>query len=212
MGAFPKIGISIERDILRKVLASEQTLGNQATTNGQYVLYHTRKLRYFVQFMDCPPKIVEEDGRPRITSELKEVLFDKCEDRDVALAAYCSSVFFWYFLTFSDCRNLNKREVYAFPLKLSDVSKSEKANLSTLANTLMKNLQDNSHMHVMEYKKYGILKVQVFAPRLSKPVIDEIDKVLAEHYGFTDEELDFIINYDIKYRMGNTDDETGDDE
>jgi hypothetical protein len=22
------------------------------------------------------------------------------------------------------------------------------------------------------------------------------------HYGFTDEELDFIINYDIKYRMG----------
>ncbi len=27
-------------------------------------------------------------------------------------------------------------------------------------------------------------------------------KVLAEHYGFTEEELDFIINYDIKYRMG----------
>jgi len=26
--------------------------------------------------------------------------------------------------------------------------------------------------------------------------------VLAGHYGFTDEELDFIINYDIKYRMG----------
>ena len=26
--------------------------------------------------------------------------------------------------------------------------------------------------------------------------------VLAEHYGFTEEELYFIINYDIKYRMG----------
>ncbi len=25
---------------------------------------------------------------------------------------------------------------------------------------------------------------------------------MARHYGFTDEELDFIINYDIKYRMG----------
>ena len=32
--------------------------------------------------------------------------------------------------------------------------------------------------------------------------MDEIDRVLAKHYGFTDEELDFIINYDIKYRMG----------
>ena len=38
--------------------------------------------------------------------------------------------------------------------------------------------------------------------RDSKPIIDEIDRVLAHHYGFTDEELDFIINYDIKYRMG----------
>ena len=32
--------------------------------------------------------------------------------------------------------------------------------------------------------------------------IDKIDTLLAQHYGFTEEELDFIINYDIKYRMG----------
>ena len=45
---------------------------------------------------------------------------------------------------------------------------------------------------------------------MPKPIIDEIDRVLAAHYGFTDEELDLIpstklragINYDIKYRMG----------
>ena len=35
-----------------------------------------------------------------------------------------------------------------------------------------------------------------------KPIIDEIDRLLTSHYGFTHEELDFIINYDIKYRMG----------
>ena len=32
---------------------------------------------------------------------------------------------------------------------------------------------------------------------------------LPEHYDFTEEELDFIINYDIKYRMG---DELNDNE
>ena len=37
---------------------------------------------------------------------------------------------------------------------------------------------------------------------LSKSIIDEIDELLAKHYGFTEEELDFIINYYIKYRMG----------
>ena len=35
-----------------------------------------------------------------------------------------------------------------------------------------------------------------------KPILDEIDTVLAEHYGFTAEELDFILNYDLKYRLG----------
>ena len=48
----------------------------------------------------------------------------------------------------------------------------------------------------------GNIKYQEFYPRLSKPIIDEIDELLAKHYGFTEEELDFIINYDIKYRMG----------
>ena len=37
---------------------------------------------------------------------------------------------------------------------------------------------------------------------MSKPIIDEIDLVLAQHYGFTDEKSVFTINYDIKYRMG----------
>ncbi len=32
--------------------------------------------------------------------------------------------------------------------------------------------------------------------------IRTIDDIVARHYSFTDEELDFIINYDIKYRMG----------
>lgn len=47
-------------------------------------------------------------------------------------------------------------------------------------------------------------------PQSAKPSLDEIDRVLAVHYGFAPEELDFIpsahlragINYEIKYRMG----------
>ena len=46
------------------------------------------------------------------------------------------------------------------------------------------------------------IEIESFRLNKSKPIIDEIDKVLAKHYGFTEEELDFIINYDIKYRMG----------
>ncbi len=49
---------------------------------------------------------------------------------------------------------------------------------------------------------HDTLTVQCIVPKFSKPIIDDIDSVLSRHYGFTEEELDFIINYDIKYRMG----------
>jgi hypothetical protein len=61
----------------------------------------------------------------------------------------------------------------------------------------------------------------IFFQSFSKSIIDKIvgaasplkNRVLAQHQtfygGFTDEELDFIINYDIKYRMGR--DSGGDD-
>ena len=56
--------------------------------------------------------------------------------------------------------------------------------------------------------KFKLISCEIFCREMcyaiskSKHIIDKIDRVLAEHYGFTDEELDFIINYDIKYRMG----------
>ena len=30
----------------------------------------------------------------------------------------------------------------------------------------------------------------------------DVDRVLARHYGYTDEELDYVINYDVNFRMG----------
>ena len=72
-----------------------------------------------------------------------------------------------------------------------------------LGKEIVKNLQDNSFYTTANYKEYGKLSMQTFQPRLSKIVADKIDTLLAKHYGFTEEELDFIINYDIKYRMGN---------
>ena len=44
---------------------------------------------------------------------------------------------------------------------------------------------------------------------MNKTIIVKIDTVLTTHYDFTEEELDFIINYDIKYRLGRN---TGEEE
>lgn len=73
--------------------------------------------------------------------------------------------------------------------------------MSALGKRLMADLSANSIERRMRFA-HDTLTVQCIIPKFSKPLIDEVDQALAEHYGFTDEELDFIINYDIKYRMG----------
>ena len=88
-----------------------------------------------------------------------------------------------------------------------DIETSKK--LINLEKDLMEDYQLNKNRKSSYYKTTGQVVYDEYFPKLSKPIIDEIDKVLAQHYGFTEEELDFIINYDIKYRMG---DELNNDE
>jgi hypothetical protein len=57
-------------------------------------------------------------------------------------------------------------------------------------------------MRIRQQRLTGEVKIQTFQPARSKPILDEIDRVLASHYEFTDEEADFVISYDAKYRFG----------
>ena len=66
-----------------------------------------------------------------------------------------------------------------------------------LLKALMENYKVNS-----EIKKRGESKFQEFNWIKSKPIVDQIDEVISRHFGLSIEETDFIINYDIKYRMG----------
>ena len=82
------------------------------------------------------------------------------------------------------------------------MSEETKNKLRTLGSYLNEDLKRNSKQIIRHYENIGNVECPNISMRDSKSIIDEIDKVLAVHYGFTDEELDFIINYDIKYRMG----------
>jgi hypothetical protein len=84
--------------------------------------------------------------------------------------------------------------------------------LQDLGEELIHSLEENSTFETVRSRTRGDVTSRRYVASKSKPIIDEIDRVLAQHYGFTDEELDFIINYDIKYRMGRDAGEEGDEE
>ncbi|HBE23919.1 MAG TPA: SAM-dependent methyltransferase, partial [Verrucomicrobiales bacterium] len=110
-----------------------------------------------------------------------------------------SSFYYWLWLVVSDCYHVTKGDIAVIPI--SKTAKEDKC-LKLLSEQLLKSLWKNAEKRVRN-RNDGTSQVEInFKVGLSKPIIDEIDTILASHYGFTEEELDFIINYDIKYRMG----------
>lgn len=121
-----------------------------------------------------------------------------------SVAVLNSSLFYWWFITLSNCRDLTAREIENFPIGLDQMAEDINQKLSNLSGQLMKDLKKFSQRKECYYQATGKVVYDEFYPKHSKPIIDEIDRILAEHYGFTDEELDFIpsallrtgINYD----------------
>ena len=115
-----------------------------------------------------------------------------------------STLFFVHYISWASCQVINSRDLL-FPFDLNTASEETKNNLYELGVKLQSDYQLNSKTVERSYNKKGrkftMLK-QHFYIKKSKHIIDEIDTVLAKHYSFTEDELDFIINYDIKYRMG----------
>ena len=110
-----------------------------------------------------------------------------------------SSLFYVYFVTNGDCFHLSDKMVRDFPVADSIL---KDADLARLTHALMKDLHGNAQRKTISTQTGDSIMYEEFSAGGSKLVIDEIDRVLAQYYGFTEEELDFIINYDIKYRMG----------
>ena len=107
---------------------------------------------------------------------------------------------------------LKRRLAEEFRAQLTiGAKKSSGKHLSELVRRLMGDLEINAIRKRAVSQMTGAVEYDEFWSIKSKSILDEIDTVLARHYGFTPEELDFILNYDIKYRLGRgTENETED--
>ena len=201
-GAVPKIG-HVTAKTVRGRITHFDPLGRHLTTNRicTPVFFHNAP-QYWARAMDFAPYFWNERNGEKISTQVKTLTLATKTDAAATVAALNSSLFYWWFLILSDCRHLNLREIKSFPFGLDRMSKDTKAKLAKLAGSLMVDFKRHKKRKETWYKTTGKVVYDEFDQKPSKPIVDGIDCVLAQHYGFTEEELDFIINYDIKYRMG----------
>jgi hypothetical protein len=199
----------LEHSIIRKLTGQQRQLSSFYSRTSRHQIYYSRKVGYFLQVLDFEPRVLDGKGRRRPPSEFKGLTFGDESQAKLALCCLNSSLFYWFITVFSDCRHVNKREVDSFPINLESLSRGGvKKELQALAAELMDDLKEHSVNRTMNFQ-HDTLTVQCIYPKASKPIADKIDRVLGQHYGFTEEELDFLLNYDIKYRLGR---DTGEEE
>lgn len=186
---YPKFGSSLENALLEKLLCHTTVASYLAKAPGaNNMFYRSAGGLYWKVFLNF--------AWPYQTTSNKQCTFRSEYDRDVFVALFNSSLFWWYYTVTFDTFNLKDYMLFGFRFTYPQ-SDDTIAALRELCQQLMQDYRNNAkHLKRGETGSYTIYA------KKSKTILDEIDRILVLHYGFTDEELDFIINYDIKYRVG----------
>ncbi len=161
---------------------------------SKYWINYHRSPRYWIRAIDFEPYF-SSPTRSKSIHHVRDLYFTDRNHSKFIGALLNSSLFFFWFIALGNGRNITGDDVHNMPVGI--VQDKIFAKISILFDRLMEDYRDNSLIRTRKDCEF-----QEFQQNLSKPIIDEIDCVLAQHYGIEDEELDFIINYDIKYRMG----------
>ncbi|WP_290088116.1 DNA methyltransferase [uncultured Duncaniella sp.] len=189
----PKLHTQLGANILNKLMKLPKRLESEFSSEVNFY-YHAapiywNKALYDLSILECQGLNIADSYKKKSISK---------NYKDFAFLLINSSLFFYYWIVMSDCYNLTQKYIAEIKVPTS----LERDVLHELADNLNRRLNSTIQIAEYTYKNKGTVRFAQFFPKKSKSLIDEIDKALAKHYGFTEEELDFIINYDIKYRMG----------
>ncbi len=187
-GLSPKLGTPIELAVWEKLMASQKRIIRfvpRATNHDLYVKDYGET--YWIFPFSFKPYLT-------LVKSYKQIYFETEQERDTVFVTANSSLYYWYYTAISDCWHFGQWHLTHFP-----ISPQTDKGLLAMAPQLKKDLIAN---RIKRYDKRIGGDLYEYKVNQSKPILDEVDALLGTHYGLSAEELDFVINYDIKYRMG----------
>lgn len=173
------------------------------STYTPYFVYYQEATNYWTKAI-CHIPFYKKDGILMTPPHGRFLYVSSEELARVIMAVMNSSLFYTWFATHSDGFHLTHTLVKAFPLP-SDLLKSKP--LQELALELEHDILRHAHYSTrhtrenVQHTHVGLhIELMEYMLSRSRPLLDQIDTLLAEFYGFTAEELSFLLHYDQKYR------------
>ena len=188
-GRYAKIGSEIEKRILEKLFATGKNIASFADSEGAAFYYRTSGGRYFNVISDVP------------TGSTQDKPYYVRKNLNSLIAAALSTTLFWFYgQVYTDGLHIKATELEIFPLP--DFYAIDSGKLDVIKAKYAEYLADIER-NVIKHSTFKEYKL-----RKSKAFIDELDDLICPLYGLTEEETNFIKNYEIKFRL---EDETADD-
>ena len=188
-GRIPKIGSEMEKNILNK-LFNYTKLGSFIKTSGSPIIYRFAGGRYF--------KVVTNYSNG--SSAERTIYFANSKIANAVGCILSSNLSFWFYQIFSDNLNWKTYEIENFTIPQLSTTNIE--YLDELYSRYLSDIEDKANIrttsgestyNVDSFKEYKIVR--------SKAIIDEIDDYIGPLYRLTQEEIDFIKNYELEFRM-----------
>jgi hypothetical protein len=205
---FPKLAAKLQEDIWRKVAdkASGQRLADVLVKEETaHFVYYQEATNYWTKVV-CHVPFYTKNGVKMPPPHGRFLYFPSANIARAVMALLNSSLFYLWFSTYSDGFHLSQALVAAFPVCFELLEQPE---LPTLALALEQDIRThalcrtrNTRSQTRQLKRSLLIELEEFRMGLSKPLLDNIDRVLAEFYGLTTQEWGFVVHYDEKYRMG----------
>ena len=188
-GRIPKIGSKIEKTILHK-LFKQTKLGSLIRNSGSPIIYRFAGGRYF--------KVVTNYSNG--SSAERTIYFSNSKIANAVGCILSSNLSFWFYQIFSDNLNWKTYEIENFTIphlsteNIGYLDKLYSRYLTDIeAKANVRTTSGESTYNVDSFKEYKIVR--------SKAIIDEIDDYICPLYGLTQEEINFIKNYELEFRL-----------
>ena len=139
----------------------------------------------------------ERDGEKR-SEDYKLFAFRTRPELEAFTGVLNSSLFYLWFVAYSDVYHCGRELILDFPCDIQALSRSSELLEATME--LMQAYRSTAVRRAIRYKATGLVEYDEFYSRDVKPQIDRVDMVLARLLGLPDALLDFVLNFDVKYR------------
>jgi len=151
---FPKFGSEMEEKLLQKILdvSGSSTLRCAMISSGANNVYAHRIASYFVKALTFIPRFSNERDGAKRSEDYKVFPFANRAEASAACCVINSSLFYFYFIVFSDAYHCGRELIEQFPVDISHLSTALSSETRALEESLMRDLKKNSDIRKIEYK------------------------------------------------------------